>query len=102
MTPAERRCAAPRFPWSDIALAPLNGVLAVVPAVVLAGLPLYLILWLAGVDEPGGWVSLLGLGAFGFTVRQWRSTTPWAGSCAPGRASTTTCSTAKSKTGSCR
>ena len=67
MTPAERRCAAPRFPWSDIALAPLNGVLAVVPAVVLAGLPLYLILWLAGVGEPGGWVSLLGLGAFGLT-----------------------------------
>jgi hypothetical protein len=64
MTPAERRCAAPRFPWSDVALAPLNGVLAVVPAVVVAGLPLYLVLWLAGVDEPGGWVTLLGLAAF--------------------------------------
>jgi hypothetical protein len=67
MTPAERRCAVPRFPWGDIALAPLNGVLAVVPSLVLAGLPLYLILWFAGVDEPGGWVSLLGLGAFGLT-----------------------------------
>ena len=68
MTPAERRCAVPRFPWSDIALAPLNGVLArSAPAVVLAGLPLFLILWLVGVGEPGGWVSLLGLGAFGLT-----------------------------------
>ena len=44
MTPVERRTAAPRFPWFEVALAPLNGLLAAVPAVVLAGLPLYLAL----------------------------------------------------------
>ncbi len=68
MTPAERRAAAPRFPWFEVALAPLNGLLAAVPAVVLAGLPLYLGLWLAGVDEPGRWASFVGVGAFGLAV----------------------------------
>lgn len=68
MTEAERRAAAPRFPWGDLALAPLNGVLAAVPAVVLAGLPLYLGMWLAGVDEPGRWASFTGVGAFGVAV----------------------------------
>lgn len=65
MTTAERRCAMPRFPWSDVALAPINGVLAAVPAVVVAGLPLYLVLWLAEVDDPGRWAGLVGVGAFG-------------------------------------
>ena len=55
----------PRFPWCDIALAPLSGVLAAVPAAALAGLPLWVVLWLVGADEPGRWVSLLTLGAFG-------------------------------------
>lgn len=64
MTPAERRTAAPQWPWSDLALAPLTGVLAAVPAVVVAGLPLYLAMWLADVDEPGRWVSLLAVSAF--------------------------------------
>ena len=68
MTDAERRAAAPRFPWGDVALAPLNGILAAVPAVVLAGLPVYLALWLAGVDEPGRWASFIGVGAFGAAV----------------------------------
>lgn len=68
MTPAERRAAAPPFPWFDVALAPLNGLLAAVPAVVLAGLPLYLGMWLAGVDEPGRWASFVGVGAFGLAV----------------------------------
>ena len=64
MTPAERRCAMPRFPWSDLALAPINGMLAAVPAVVVAGLPLYLVLWMADVYDPGGWAGLVGVGAF--------------------------------------
>jgi hypothetical protein len=68
MTDAERRAAAPRFPWGDVALAPLNGILAAVPAVVLAGLPIYLALWLAGVNEPGRWASFIGVGAFGAAV----------------------------------
>lgn len=68
MTPLERRTAAPRFPWADLALAPLNGLLAAVPAVVLAGLPLYLGLWLAGVSEPGRWASFVGVGAFVLAV----------------------------------
>lgn len=66
MTPAERRSAAPR-PWGDLALAPLNGVLATVPAVVVAGLPLYLALWLAQVDAPAGWVGLVIVAVFGLT-----------------------------------
>lgn len=68
MTDAERRSAAPRFPWGDLALAPLNGILAAVPAVVLAGLPVYLALWLTGVDEPGRWASFVGVAAFGVAV----------------------------------
>ncbi len=65
MTDAERRAATPRFPWGEVALAPLNGILAAVPAVVLAGLPIYLVLWLIGVDEPGRWAAFIGVGAFG-------------------------------------
>jgi hypothetical protein len=68
MTDAERRAAAPRFPWGDVALAPLNGILAAVPAVVLAGLPIYLALWLAGVNEPGRWASFIGVGPVGAAV----------------------------------
>ena len=68
MTDAERRAATPRFPWGDVALAPLNGILAAVPAVVLAGLPIYLALWLAGVDEPGRWAAFIGVAAFGVAV----------------------------------
>lgn len=68
MTDAERRAATPRFPWGDVALAPLNGILAAVPAVVLAGLPIYLALWLAGVDAPGRWASFIGVAAFGAAV----------------------------------
>ena len=60
--------AAPRFPWGDLALAPLNGVLAAVPAVALAGLPLYLAMWVAGVSEPGRWASFVGVSAFGLAV----------------------------------
>ena len=55
----------PRFPWSDLALAPINGMLAAVPAVVVAGLPLYLVLWMADVYDPGRWAGLVGIGAFG-------------------------------------
>ena len=55
----------PRFPWSDLALAPINGILAAVPAVVVAGLPLYLVLWMADVYDPGRWAGLVGIGAFG-------------------------------------
>lgn len=55
----------PRFPWTEVALAPINGVLAAVPAVVVAGLPLYLVLWLADIDDPGRWAGLVGIGAFG-------------------------------------
>lgn len=65
MTDAERRAATPRFPWGEVALAPLNGLLAAVPAVVLAGLPIYLALWLTGIDEPGRWAAFIGVGAFG-------------------------------------
>lgn len=68
MTPDERAASAPRFPWGDLALAPLNGVLAAVPAVALAGLPLYLAMWAAGVGEPGRWASFVGVSAFGLAV----------------------------------
>ena len=68
MTSAERRCATPRFPWGGLASAPLDGLLAVVPAVVLVGLPLYLILAVAHVDDPGSWVSLVGIGTFAYAV----------------------------------
>ena len=66
MTPAERRRAVPPFPWSDLPLAPLNGLLAAVPIVVIAGLPLYLVLWLASVDEPERWVGLVLVSAFAY------------------------------------
>jgi hypothetical protein len=68
MADAERRAATPQFPWGEVALAPLNGILAAVPAVVLAGLPIYLVLWLTGVDEPGRWAAFIGVGAFGAAV----------------------------------
>lgn len=68
MTPAERRAAAPRFPWADLALAPLDGLLAAVPAVVLGGLPLYVALWLGGIGEPGRWASFVAVGAFGLAM----------------------------------
>lgn len=68
MTPAERRLAAPRFPWADLALAPLDGLLAAVPAVVLGGLPLYVALWLSGIGEPGRWASLVAVGAFALAM----------------------------------
>lgn len=64
MTHTERRCAAPPFPWRDLPLAPLNGLLAAVPTVVLAGLPLYVVLWLANVREPQRWVGLVLVTAF--------------------------------------
>jgi hypothetical protein len=66
MTPTERRLAVPSFPWSDLPLAPLNGLLAAVPIVVLAGLPLYLVLWLASVPEPERWVGLVLVSSFAF------------------------------------
>lgn len=64
MTHIERRCAVPPFPWRDLPLAPLNGLLAAVPIVVLAGLPLYLVLWLASISEPVRWVGLVLVTAF--------------------------------------
>lgn len=66
MTPAERRAAMPPFPWSDLPLAPLNGLLTAVPLVVLAGLPLYLVLWLASISEPERWVGLVLVSAFAY------------------------------------
>ncbi len=54
----------PRFPWGELALAPLSGLLAAVPAVVLGGLPLYVALWLADVDAPAGWAAFLGVAVF--------------------------------------
>lgn len=64
MTPAERRAAAPRFPWADIALSPLDGLLAAVPAVAFVGLPLYVVLWIAGDSEPERWAGLVVVAAF--------------------------------------
>ena len=66
MTHTERRHAMPPFPWRDLPLAPLNGVLAAVPIVVLAGLPLYVGLWLASVSEPERWVGLVLVSAFAY------------------------------------
>ncbi len=66
MTYTERRYAVPPFPWSDLPLAPLNGLLAAVPIVVLAGLPLYVVLWLASISEPERWVGLLLVSAFAY------------------------------------
>lgn len=68
MTPDERTAAVPRFPWGELALAPLNGLLAAVPAVAIVGLPLYLVMWLAGVYEPGRWASFVAVSAFGMAV----------------------------------
>jgi len=65
MTPEERVAATPRFPWGELAQAPLNGLFAAVPVVVIAGLPLYLAMWLAGADRPERWASLVAVGAFG-------------------------------------
>lgn len=59
MTPAERRAATPRFPWGDVALSPLDGLLAAVPAVAFVGLPLYVGLWIAGEQEPERWTGLV-------------------------------------------
>lgn len=64
MTHGERQSVRPRLAWEDLALAPLNGLLAAVPAAVLVGLPLYLVLWIGGTDEPGRWVRLVAVGAF--------------------------------------
>ena len=66
MTHTERRHAVPPFPWRDLPLAPLNGLLAAVPIVVLAGLPLYLVLWLASIREPERWVGLVLVSAFAY------------------------------------
>ncbi len=66
MTHTERRHAVPPFPWRDLPLAPLNGLLAAVPIVVIAGLPLYLVLWLASISEPQRWVGLLLVSAFAY------------------------------------
>lgn len=68
MTPAERTAATPRFPWTDLALAPINGLLAALPAAVLAGLPLFLVLWVAGVYEPGRVVGFVVVAAFALAV----------------------------------
>lgn len=65
MTPDERAAATPRFPWGELVLAPINGLLAAVPFVVLAGLPLYLVMWAAGASEPGQWASFVAVCAFG-------------------------------------
>lgn len=68
MTPAERRAAAPRFPWGDLALSPIDGLLAAVPAVTFVGLPLYLVLWLAGDGAPERWAGFVVVSAFAFGV----------------------------------
>lgn len=68
MTPEERRAAAPRFPWGDVALAPLDGLLAVVPAVVFVGLPIFAVMWLSGDGEPGRWASFVTVAAFALGV----------------------------------
>ena len=68
MTAAERRAAAPRFPWGDLALSPIDGLLAAVPAVTFVGLPLYLALWLAGDGAPERWAGFVVVSAFAFGV----------------------------------
>lgn len=68
MTRAERRAAAPRFPWGDLALSPIDGLLAAVPAVTFVGLPLYLVLWLAGDGAPERWAGFVVVSAFAFGV----------------------------------
>ena len=66
MTPAERRAAAPRFPWGDLALSPIDGLLAAVPAVTFVALPLYVVLWLAGDGAPERWAGFVLVGSFAF------------------------------------
>lgn len=66
MTPAERRAAAPRFPWGDLALSQIDGLLAAVPAVTFVGLPLYVVLWLAGDGAPERWAGFVVVSAFAF------------------------------------
>lgn len=66
MTPAERRAAAPRFPWGDVALSPIDGLLAAVPAVAFVGLPLYVVLWLTGGGAPERWAGFVVVSAFAF------------------------------------
>lgn len=68
MTPAERRAAAPRFPWGDLALSPIDGLLAAVPAVTFVALPLYVALWLAGDGAPERWAGFVVVSAFAFGV----------------------------------
>ena len=68
MTPAERRAASPRFPWGDLALSPVDGLLAAVPAVTFVALPLYVVLWLAGDDAPERWAGFVVVSAFAFGV----------------------------------
>ena len=68
MTPAERRAAVPRFPWGDLALSPIDGLLAAVPAVTFVGLPLYLVLWLAGDGAPERWAGFVVVSAFALGV----------------------------------
>ncbi len=68
MTAAERRAASPRFPWGDLALSPIDGLLAAVPAVTFVGLPLYLALWLTGDGAPERWAGFVVVSAFAFGV----------------------------------
>lgn len=93
----ERRAAAPRFPWGDMALSPIDGLLAAVPAVTFVALPLYVALWLAGDGAPERWAGFVLVSAFAFgmgrTVFTFRSARSWG----IARASTTTCSTTRSR-----
>ena len=66
MTAAERRAAAPRFPWGDLALSPIDGLLAAVPAVTFVALPLYVVLWLAGDGAFERWAGFVLVGSFAF------------------------------------
>lgn len=66
ITDAERRAAAPRFPWDDLALSPIDGLLAAVPAVTFVALPLYVALWLAGDNAPERWAGFVLVSAFAF------------------------------------
>jgi len=70
MTAAERRTAQPRLAWHDLALAPLSGLLAALPAVVFAGVPLFGLLWLIGVHDPGRWVLFVAVAAFAVVSAQ--------------------------------
>lgn len=68
MTAAERAHATPRFPWGDVALSPINGLLTAGPAAVFAGLPLFLVLWVSGLDDPTRWAGFVVVAAFGLGV----------------------------------